>query len=457
MQTKRKMNWIVLLMLCYFVGLNVFAADTSTGPGQFLRPCIDDQTFAVVHLDVEKLNLDALVDQVLSSINKHASPNTTKQMQNDLKTFQAQAGAQLNDLLKAGCRDIFVVFSMYDFPYFFVAVPIHSASEQDKLNQHIELYQQIQKITKDFNVGNIELYVSDGMILAGLERTIARLKTVSPVQSETLGAGFQSCANSTVQVVLFPSSDQRRVMAEMLPQIPSESGMIELTTLAKDLHWAALGFNTPPSVSMNLTIQCPNAEGADRMLIFVKNLYALIGQNPEVREFLPELDQVLKLLTPQRHDKRLILQVDSTAVDLIINDFIAPSLLKVNATVTRYSCAANLRGIGMALYIYANDYDDQFPSDLEKLIQAAEMPANGLVCPNTKLKDSYIYRGATLTTPDSPLMIMVYDKKGNHEDGRYVLFLDNQVDLVTEERFMELIEEDNEYRREKGLPVIPAQ
>jgi prepilin-type processing-associated H-X9-DG protein len=79
------------------------------------------------------------------------------------------------------------------------------------------------------------------------------------------------------------------------------------------------------------------------------------------------------------------------------------------------------------------------------------------VCPATNLKDSYIYRGATLTTSDTPWMITVYEKLSNHGDGRNVLFLDSHVEWVSEERFQELIKRDNDYRREKGLPVLPAQ
>lgn len=451
MRTKRKVNRIILLMFCYFVGLNAFAAGASTEPAQVLGPCIDDQAFAVVHLDLEKLNLDAFVNQALSLVSEHTGPDTAKHIQDNLKNFQDQAGAQLNDLLKAGGRDIFVVFSMYDFPYFFVAVPIHSANDQARLHQ------QIQKIAKDFNAGDIEIHVADGLILVGLKRTITRLKTASPVRSQALAAGFQACANTTVQVVLFPSSVQRRILAEMLPQIPSESGNINLTTLSKDLHWAALGLNGPPSVSLNMTIQSPNAEGADRVLTFVENLYALAGQNPEVREFMPELDQVLKLLTPRKHGKRLLLQIDSMAADTIINNFVAPSLMQAHAVATRYACGTNLSGIGKALLIYANDYNDQLPPDLETLISKAEMPAKGLVCPATNLKDSYIYRGASITTSDTPWMITVYEKLSNHGDGRNVLFLDSHVEWVSEERFQELIKRDNDYRREKKLPVLPAQ
>ena len=451
MQTKRKVNWIVGLMLSYFVGLNAFTACASTGLDQVLGSCIDEKTFAVARLDVEKLNLDAFVGKALSVVNDHAGPDIAKQEEGNLKNFQAMAGARLNDLLKAGGKDIFVVFSMYDFPYFFVAIPIHSASDQTRLKQ------QVQKIAKDFNVGDIEIHISDQVILVGLKQTIARLKTAPRIRSKALAAGFQTCANTTAQVVLFPSSDQRRILSEMLPQIPSESGNIKLTTVSEDLQWAAFGFNGPPSISLNMTIQSPNAEGADRLLTFIKNLYALAGQYNEARPLIPELNQVLTLLTPRKQGKRLLLQIDSTAADSIINEFLAPSLMQARTQARRITCATNLKGIGMALMLYSNDYDDQFPPELETLISKAEMSAKGLICPASKFEKPYVYRGASISVKDPPWMITVYDKTGNHSDGRNVLFLDGHVEWVEEERFQELIKRDNDYRREKGLPVLSAQ
>jgi len=54
-------------------------------------------------------------------------------------------------------------------------------------------------------------------------------------------------------------------------------------------------------------------------------------------------------------------------------------------------------------------------------------------------------------------MITVYEKSSNHGGGRNVLFLDSHVEWVPEERFQELIKKDNDYRRKKGFPVLPAQ
>jgi len=338
---------------------------------------------------------------------------------------------------------------MYDFPYFFVAIPIPSDSDPARL------LQQVQKMAEEFDVGDVETHVADRLILVGLERTITRLKTASPTRSQALEEGFQACANATAQVVLYPSSDQRRILSEMLPQVPSESGEIQWTALGEDLQWAALGLNGPPSISLDVTIQSVSADGAARILTLVKALYALAGQYNQAKPLIPELDQLLKRLTPRRQGKRLLLQVDSAAADSLISKFAAPFLLEVVGTATRYACGTNLSGIGKALLIYANDYNDEFPPDLDTLIHKADIPAQNLVCPATGLK--YIYRGASITTSDTPWLITVYEKAGNHSGGRNVLFLDCHVEWVLEERFQELIKKDNEYRRQKELPVLPAQ
>ena len=451
MQTKTNVNWLFVLTLCLSVSLPAFAANSPARPEQVLRSCVDDQTFAVAHLDVTKLDLDAFVDQVFSVWSEHAGPETVKEVQEGLKEFRAEAGAELSNLLEAGVRDVFAVFSMYDFPYFFVAVPIPAGSDPARLHKYV------LKMAEEFGVGDVDTHVTDRLILMGLKQTVTRLKTVSPAQSQAMEEGFQACTNKTAQVVLFPSSDQRRILSEMLPPVPAESAPVQWTVLGGDLQWAALGLDGPPSISLNLTIQSASADGADRMLTLVKGLYAWAGQYNEAGPRIPKLDQLLKRLTPRRQGKRLLLRVDSAAAKSLIDDIVGPPLVQLRAHARRMACGTNMSGIGKALLIYSNDYDDTLPPDLETLIHKAEMPARGLICPATGSKDSYIYRGASTTTSDVPWLIMVYEKQGHHPGGRNVLFLDSHVEWVTEERFQEFIEKDNEYRRKKGLPVLPAQ
>ncbi|MBN1972167.1 MAG: DUF1559 domain-containing protein [Sedimentisphaerales bacterium] len=449
MKTKNILKTTAILTLSIFITFNVFASESAKKPEDVIKSCIDDQTFAVIHVNLEKVNINAFIDIALEIINKQAGPEIAKNLEGDLKSFQTQAQVQMNELMKAGGKDFFVVFSMYDFPYFFVAAPLG--------NNQAGLSQQIQKITKDFNIGKLDLYSNDELILVGLEQTITRLKTISPIQSGLLAKGFQACGDTTVQAALFPSSDQRKIMAEMLPQIPFGSGAINFTTIGRDLQWAALGLNGPPSISLNFTIQSQSSESADNLLTFIRNLYSFAEQNPEVQELKPQLNQLLKLLTPEKKENQLVLKVESKTANSIIDDIIAPSVFKARAAAARMTCASHLKQIGIALTLYANDYGDKYPPNLKILTSEAELSPKILACPAAMNQNSYIYRGEGISTSDIPGLILVFDKKSNHEGGRNVLFLDGHVEFVTEEHFLELINEDNKYRKQKGYREIPAE
>jgi hypothetical protein len=452
MQTKRKVTWLLLSIFCLSVGLPVSAADRAARLYESLQPCIDDQTFAVVHVDLAGLDIDVLTVYAVNLVKKHATVDIAKRIEAEIGKRRAAAGPRLQGLRNAGARDLFMVFSMYDFPYFFAAVPTPPNTDSAGLHEYV------QKLVEDFSPHHGETHVSGRLIMAGLEPNITRLKTVSPAQSPALEAGLQACADKSVKVVLFPSPDQRRILNEMIPAMVRQTAAAQPITIGRDLQWAALGIDGPPSISLSLTIKSPTNDGASRMLAVIKGLYAEFKQEPEARRLIPDLDRILERLTPRQQSERLILRLDTDAAQSLTEDVVAPALLRLDALVNRMTCGKNLSGIGKALLIYSNDYEDRLPPDLDTLIHKAEMPAKGLVCPATGLRESYVYRGAGLTTSAPPWMITVYETAGNHgADGRNVLFLDTHVVWMTEEQFREAIEKDNEYRREKGLPVLPIK
>jgi prepilin-type processing-associated H-X9-DG protein len=403
-------------------------------------------------VDLAELNIDVLTVYAVNLTKKHVSGAIAEHIEAGIGKIRAAAGPKLEGLKQAGARDLFLVFSMYDFPYFFAAIPIPPNIDPAGLHEYV------QKLIEDFSPKHGETHVSGRLIMAGVKPTITRLKTISPTQSPTLETALQTCAGKTVKVTLFPSPDQRRVLNEMIPAMVHQTPAAQQITIGRDLEWAALGINGPPSISASLTIKSPTKESASRMLTIINGLYGMVKNEPQASQLIPDLDQVLKKLTPRQQGERLILQLDSDAANTLTEDVIAPTLLRLNSFAMRMTCGTNMSGIGKALLIYANDYDDVLPPDLDTLIHKAEMPPKGLICPATGLKESYVYRGASLTTSAPPWMITVYEKAGNHgEDGRNVLFLDSHVEWMTETKFREDIEKDNQYRREKGLPVLPVE
>ena len=104
--------------------------------------------------------------------------------------------------------------------------------------------------------------------------------------------------------------------------------------------------------------------------------------------------------------------------------------------------AANLRGIGKACLIYANDYEDKFPPNLQELVEKVELSPKTLESP-IKPKDfagpSYIYISGQNTSmpPDN---ILVYENPEFCSDVINVLFIDCHVEAMKPDAFLKDLE-----------------
>ena len=124
---------------------------------------------------------------------------------------------------------------------------------------------------------------------------------------------------------------------------------------------------------------------------------------------------------------------------------VAPDLVKPRAEAQKAVCKSNLKQIGLALLIYANDYE-YLPQSLDQLTPDYITKEGILHCPSDKQKEgiSYIYRnearGKKIDEIDAPgRYAVVYDKPGNHTGGRNVVFADGHVEWMSERAFQVLL------------------
>ncbi len=444
----RSMKWNrmyrVMFLLCVAVGLQVRAAEPAAICGQL----VDDQTLAVVRLDVQRIDLDALILRIQKTISDLAGPEDLEQAKPELENARTLVGARQKAFVQAGGRDLYAVVSMNDLPYLQVAIPVSAANRE-------ALLRQVQDTIRDFQIPSLETSVAGDLILVGRKETIERIKKrTTPVRSDALAAAFGACAGRTVQAIVIPTADQNRVLAEMLPQALGGSGARQF----EGLKWAALGVDLPQSMALGLTVETAGPDSAEGLLKVLKDVYAWVGQQPDIRSSVPELDQVLADLAPRTQQSRLVLNLDQARMDALIRRLVGPSLVKAREKAQRMVCASNLKQTGLAILMYASDHKDQLPPDLQTLISAAKLPDKCLVCPLAGDKGSYAYRGAGLTTKLPSQMILAHDRSANHKgQGRNVVFLDGHVEWVTESRFQDLIRRDNEARRKADLPELPAE
>ena len=106
--------------------------------------------------------------------------------------------------------------------------------------------------------------------------------------------------------------------------------------------------------------------------------------------------------------------------------------------------ARNLSTIGKALLIYANDYEDRYPLNLQELVEKAELSPKYLESP---LKPqgfdgpSYIYIAGQSTRTSKPGDILVYENPAFCSDKINVLFNDNHVEAMKPAKFLEKLQE----------------
>lgn len=116
-----------------------------------------------------------------------------------------------------------------------------------------------------------------------------------------------------------------------------------------------------------------------------------------------------------------------------------PALSRAKQAAKQTVSATNLKGLGMACHIHANDYDDKFPPTLETLIETADVSPKSLVSPQKPDGfdgASYIYiAGQGGSSP--PTNILAYENPKFLGDKINVLYVDGHVAAVSRSEFEE--------------------
>jgi hypothetical protein len=199
--------------------------------------------------------------------------------------------------------------------------------------------------------------------------------------------------------------------------------------------------------------------------------------------FLPFLAPVLAIvfgaigLKKIRHDPRLrgrklakaglILGCVGIATSVLQVAILVPALARGREMANRVHCASNMRQIGQALLLYANDMKGPYPPSLPVLLTTQDIRAADFCCPSTTDTPapgtspqaqaasmsagggagkhlSYVYVASGLTSSAGPDTVLMYEPLANHaNDGINVLFGDGVVHFVPRADAEKLIAELN--------------
>ena len=172
-----------------------------------MAPYLDEQTFAVVHVDALRIAADPLLAMLADWL-----PDAKEDLQQMKAVFLANFGG----FLRAGGKDFYVVMSTEDIALgmldtsFFIVVPVPKGADSKALSEWMRgLPFDIQR--------------RGDVLLAGRPETIQRLNTMKPLARPEVARAFDAAGDTAAQFLLVPPVYWRRVVEEMMPVLPMRS------------------------------------------------------------------------------------------------------------------------------------------------------------------------------------------------------------------------------------------
>jgi len=309
-----------------------------------VAPFLDDQTILIAHGDLTRLDVDAIA----AKLTEYARP-----FEENVAKAKRELGDWLEAWRKAGVHDMYVVVSLADVP----GQPplLVFLLEGDGDGKAIVEAMRRNKHFEDFKFEKI-----GSAMVAGGPRTMARLKNLKPDNRPELAKAFAAAGDTAVQAILIPTSENRKIVEEIMPKLPKELGGEPITTVTRGFLWAAVGVDLAPKASVRVTVQSQDASSAQKLRDLLAQFFKSVGEegphNQKARDVLPGFDKLVERLTPKVEEDCLVLTLDEKDLVATLKPVVA--MAQDRAEETR--SMNNLKQIGLAMHNF-HDANRHFP------------------------------------------------------------------------------------------------
>jgi Protein of unknown function (DUF1559) len=336
------MHRIPFLLLSLVCVAPATAGETKFDPeaiAKAIAPFRDEQAFAVIHVDLTRVDADKLRDKMVE-LTKADREEATKEMAGVKKALEA--------FKEAGGKDVFMVFSLADIQHpGFLVVPLHEGTSVDALVQ----------MREQLHLGpSIQTATIHKALVAGPKETVARLRNLKAEPYPELARAFAAAGDSTAQILLLPSASSRQVVEQLMPTLPKELGGGPSTVLTRGIQWAAAGEDFTPKVSTRIVIQSQDTKAAQKLRDWIVRVLKRLGENPDVQKEMPNFNHIAEMITPKIEGDRLILTMDESAMIATL----LPAVQKVRTAAGDSQSMNNMKQMALAMHNY-HDVNKNFP------------------------------------------------------------------------------------------------
>lgn len=414
-----------------------------------IGPFIDEQTIVVAHVDLARVDLDATLDSLAKVIGPESAGRGGR-FEQVRPTPKAIVGA----LRKAKARDVFVVVSLADAPGepILIVVPLVGGADERAIRG--VLYSGRPDGPTSRPAGQpgrrqdrTQVAVVRNAVVRCNRPILQRVLKMTPHRRSELARAFAAAGDSAVQALLLPTANDRRVIEELLPELPPEVGGGPSTVFTRGMLWAALSVNAPPKPSLNLTIQSADADSAKAIAGLLDAVFKLMSADRNVRRVMPGIDQIIAALRPRVAGDRLVLNLPPPKLTALLEGPIAAAIRADMRFGQHEAYRTRLLVIGAAVSAYRRKHDSAYPPDLRAMVAEKMLSGRMLVSPMSG-KPTYVYirPPVGMTGEAAAQCVVIYEDPAAHGlKETHVLFADRKVRLMTVgDRFGALVKQARE-------------
>jgi hypothetical protein len=342
----RSVAFVVTLLMLTVVSAGMATAEAPSSPedrAKAIAPYLDRQTIGVGYVDVRRVEPKALVDLFVRLLPE---------------------GSVDQEQTLAGISSAISTLRQYEIPEFYVVVSLADLPDKPPLILPTGERSNVEGLVKAAPWQSryyVRVEKLNRAVIIGSQRALDRFKRQPPEPRPELVEAFRAAGDAAVQLLVLPSKDDRRVVEEMLPQLPPEIGGGPSTILTRGLRWMAVGINLPPATSLHVVIQSQDAAAAAALREKWIAATRLLGRK-ELPQVVQNLERPASLLIPEVQGDRLVVSSEKQpgGIEPLLQAF-APSLEEARRRLGKRHSANRLKQIALALHNYY-DQNQSFPA-----------------------------------------------------------------------------------------------
>lgn len=338
---------IALAIVLASLGSSLLAADPAPqGAGKVLDRFLDQDVVAVTRIDVAKVDLNGFL-----SLDDVVSGSLGRWLQ-QMKLF---ATDWRQKFLAAGGREIYFVSSLTPDQYgaAYLLIPCGADAKKDDINNLLSKQLWNYHFTASKNIGDV--------LIIGSQHVADKFgDQFKPTPRPEFSAALTATAGASVQIAVALSTDQRRAVAELGPELPKQLG-VSTRQIVTAVDWLSVAWDISGKPQGKIVVSASNQANAGAASEFLAKAMKYAATAP----LLP------KSVRAALDSGKLKPQVDGQVVSMGLgpdNDGVKTMTALLTDFTSRWfdyqqriQTRNNLKFIVLGLHNFSDSHDNRFP------------------------------------------------------------------------------------------------